>query len=318
LMVSPALSASRAVAILDWIVGHPGETFTLSELSRATAINVPSLMSVLQSLTEAGYLARHPTRKTYEAGPSLLAVGIVVSAHHRSLEILDPELEELAAAVGTECFASVVVGDQFVVVADAGRPGSHSLPVRVGYRFPFIAPIGDVFVAWSPPAEVESWIRRADAAHTHPALSRPRLEQQLAVVRTRGYSMNLFRNRGHLPSVALDRLAERPHDPNRREMVRAAVAEFSRNWEALQPKPGSRYDVSNVSAPVFNAHGRVLMAIVLNGFTQIDGRELLAHAERLMQTTRLLTKHGKGQFPEELRHGAGSAECSLSSPSRSR
>jgi DNA-binding IclR family transcriptional regulator len=59
-MVSSALSANRALAALDWVVGHPGESFTLSELSRAIGVNVPSLMSVLKSLTDAGYLVRHP------------------------------------------------------------------------------------------------------------------------------------------------------------------------------------------------------------------------------------------------------------------
>src|SRR5581483_5064624 len=98
-MVRSALAANRAVAVLDWIVGHPGEAFTLSELSRATAVNIPSLMAVLQSLTDSGYLTRHPTRKTFEAGSALLAAGVVINAHHPTLEILDRELDALAAAV---------------------------------------------------------------------------------------------------------------------------------------------------------------------------------------------------------------------------
>jgi hypothetical protein len=41
------------------------------------------------------------------------------------------------------------------------------------------------------------------------------------------------------------------------------------------------------------------MSLSLNGFTQISGREILANAERLLQTTRLLTKFGDGRFPDE-------------------
>lgn len=301
-MVRPALSASRAVSILDWIVSHPGQSFTLSELSRATDINIPSAMAVLRALTDSGYLARHPTKKSYEAGPALLAVGLVVSARHRSFEILDRELEQLAADVGTECFASVAVGDQTVVVADAGRPGSHSLPVRVGLRFPLMAPVGHPFVAWGSDAEVEAWIGRAEL--TNNELIRARLEQELALARRLGYLAAHFKNRGFQPATALEQLAERPDDPKRRETVRIAMAEFSESWEVLQPVRGQRYDVSNLSAPVFNAQGRVLMVIVINGFTQIEGGELLAYAERLLQTTRLLTKHGSGQFPEEVKNSA--------------
>jgi DNA-binding IclR family transcriptional regulator len=131
-MVRSALSANRTLAILDWVVSHPGEKFTLSELSRASGINIPSLMAVLQSLTDAGYLSRSPVRKTYEAGPALLAIGLSVGAHNRAFELLPGELEQLAQAVGVECSATVAIGDQTMTVADAGRPGSYSLPMRVG------------------------------------------------------------------------------------------------------------------------------------------------------------------------------------------
>jgi hypothetical protein len=41
--------------------------------------------------------------------------------------------------------------------------------------------------------------------------------------------------------------------------------QFSENWEVVRPVPGQRYDVSALSAPVFNWQGEVLMAIVVNG-----------------------------------------------------
>lgn len=295
-MVVSALSANRAVAVLDWIVGHPGEAFSLSELSRALDINIPSLMSVLQSLTDAGYLTRHPARRTYEAGPALLAIGLVVNAHHPSLDILGRELEALAESVESECFAAVVVGDQTVVVADAGRPGSKSVPVRVGLRFPLMAPVGQVFMAWSKPEEIETWIRRAEGPDR--SLDRDRLAKELALTRACGYSIAYFENAGFQPAIALESLDELPRDPRRRERVRTAVAEFGRSWKIIEPKPGRRYDISNVSAPIFNAQGKVMMAIIINGFSRIEGRELLAHAERLLQAARLLTKHGGGRDPE--------------------
>lgn len=295
-MVRSALSANRTLAILDWVVSHPGEKFTLSELSRASGINIPSLMAVLQSLTDVGYLSREPSRKTYEAGPALLAIGLSVGAHNRAFEILPKELEQLAQAVGTECSATVAIGDKTMTVADAGRPGSYSLPMRVGGRFPLMAPVGHVFMAWNEPAEVEAWISRSEGPGF--AIDRARIERELAVVRQKGYSLLHYARAGYQPSEALEHLLAKPDDPRRREMVRSAMAAFSEGWELLEPQPGQRYDVSNVVAPVFNGQGKVLMSIVLNGFAQIEGSELLGHVERLLQTTRLLTKHGNGRLPE--------------------
>ena len=59
--------------------------------------------------------------------------------------------------------------------------------------------------------------------------------------------------------------------------------------------------VARHPAPLVNLvrYGTVLlMAVVLNGFAQIEGGELLGHIERLLQCTRLLTKYGKGRVPE--------------------
>jgi DNA-binding IclR family transcriptional regulator len=294
-MVRSALSANRAIAIIDWIVSHSDEVFTLSELSRALDINVPSAMSVLQSLTDAGYLLRQPGRKTYEAGPALLAIGLVASRHHPAFKILDRELELLANSVGTECFAVIAVSEQFVNVAEAGRPGAHSMPVHVGLRFPFMAPVGHVNLAWSPLKDIEAWVRRADGPDTKMDLDR--IQQELALVRSLGYCAMHYQGVDYRPSEALEKLTGAPNDPSRQEAVRAAVAKFGENWEVLQPKPGMSYDVSNLTAPVFDSKGKVLMSIILNGFGRIEGSEVLAHAERLLQTTRLLTKIGNGQFP---------------------
>lgn len=295
-MVRSALAANRALAILDWVAGHPGERFTLSELSRAVGVNIPSLMAVLQSLVEAGYLARDPARKTYQAGPALLAIGLSAGAHNPAFAILGKELAELAQAVGTECSATVAIGEQTMTVADAGRPSAQSLPMRVGARFPLTAPVGHVFLAWAEPAEVEAWIARAEGPDV--SIDRARIAAELAEVRRKGYSLFHFAQADYRPADALEHLAGRRDDPRRREQLRTAMAVFGEQRVLIEPEPGQRYDVSNAVAPVFNAQGQVLMALVLNGFSQIEGGELLGHVERLLQATRLLTKSGGGRMPD--------------------
>jgi DNA-binding IclR family transcriptional regulator len=293
-MVDSALSANRALATLDWFVGHPGQAFTLSELSRALAINIPSLMAVLKSLTDRGYLIRHAENKSYEPGPALIAVGVITSARHPAFHRLAEELEELAAEVGNECFASVAIADQSIVVAEAGRPSSYSPPIKVGFRFPIIAPNGHVFVAWSSPAEIEDWIRRADLPSA--TVDRVRMTEELAVVRRYGCSVVQYGTIDFEPAAALEMLAKDPDDPARREAVKTAVANFTQHLTLLQPRSGETYESLNIAAPVFGPTGKVIMAIVINGLPKISGDDLLGCMERLARTTRLLTKQGGG-FP---------------------
>jgi Bacterial transcriptional regulator len=256
-------------------------------------------MSVLKSLTDAGYLVRHPEDKSFEPGPALLAVGLVTSAQHRAFAHLADELKQLSDTVEIECFASVAVSDQTVVVAEAGRPSSYSPAIRVGFRYPLMAPIGHTFMAWSSPAEIGDWIDRAEYGDY--TLDRRRLNEELAEVRSQGYAVVRYKNVDFRPAAALESLAERPRDRKRHDAVKAAVAEFSGSLKIVHPKAGRPYESLNISAPVFSPQGKVLMNVVINGVPRVDGREVLAHAERLLQMTRLLTKSGGGQFPKELK-----------------
>ena len=74
-MSRPALSASRSIAIIDFLAAFPGRGFTLSEIARAANINYGSCHAVLNALTLSGYLKRGPNQKSYVLGPALIAIG---------------------------------------------------------------------------------------------------------------------------------------------------------------------------------------------------------------------------------------------------
>jgi DNA-binding IclR family transcriptional regulator len=159
-MVRPALAATRAIDILNFFAAHPGGTFTLSELSASLDINLASALSVLQSLEDAGYLVRHPRRKTYELGPSLVALGDAALRSNRAVDLARVEMRTLAEEFNTEAIISVAVGDDLVILAVEGRPQLSSADVRVGQRMPLVPPLGQVFFAWSPPDEGSRWRAR--------------------------------------------------------------------------------------------------------------------------------------------------------------
>ncbi|MDG4863678.1 helix-turn-helix domain-containing protein, partial [Streptomyces sp. T-3] len=110
-MVRPALAAGRALAVLDYFAAHPEQSYSLSELSEALDINLASLLSVLQALVDAGYLVRHPQRKTYGLGMSLVAAGHAALTRHRVVDRARSELRALAAESGAAYVVSAVAGD---------------------------------------------------------------------------------------------------------------------------------------------------------------------------------------------------------------
>jgi IclR helix-turn-helix domain len=74
-MVKPALAATRAAAVLDYLSMRPGRPCTLTEIAGALRVSPASMLAVLAALTDAGYLVRHSAHKTYVVGPAVVALG---------------------------------------------------------------------------------------------------------------------------------------------------------------------------------------------------------------------------------------------------
>jgi DNA-binding IclR family transcriptional regulator len=188
--VAGSPSVERVVTVIDFLVSRPGESFGLSELSRALGMSKATAHGVCMTLTESGWLLRHPVDKTYTLGPALIAAGHAAGA--RQLDLVDharPVMEELAAHLAAQVVASSTVGDEMVLLATAGRPGPMWLAFTVGQRVPLAPPLGTVFLAWAGPDAVESWLDRLKTSAT--TQDKERLRSALAAIRGRGYALNL-------------------------------------------------------------------------------------------------------------------------------
>ncbi|GCD93270.1 IclR family transcriptional regulator [Embleya hyalina] len=297
-MVRPALAAGRAVEILNFFAAHPGQAYTLSELHTALGINLASALAVLQALEDGGYLVRHPRRKTYELGPAPIALGDAALRGNRAVDLARAELRSLAGEFDTELVASVAIGDEVVILAVEGRPQLASADVRVGQRLRMVPPLGQVFHAWSPPAEVDAWLDRLDERVRGTA--RIHLPATLGAVRERGYSITLDSPTRTRIGDTLERMAEHPREaPLLRDRLAELVAALGEEeYELIAVDPDTTYDISTLVAPVFDAAGRVAVALTLNGLKAVTGRRVGDYGERLGAVARLVTRRSGGRAPE--------------------
>lgn len=296
-MVRPAPAATRSVHVLDFIAAHPGQQFTLSEIARALELNPASVLSILQSLSDGGYVTRHPRHKTYALGPALVVLGRGALLEHHSIDVAVAEMESLAADLGTEAALSTNVGEDILILATEGKPRSSTNEVRVGARLPYSAPFGSVLAAWSGDHAIETWVARAlpDPA---PGVTEG-LRANLRVVRDRGCSVGLDSPARARLGALLQELIDRPMDVDLRAKSAALIAEFAPSYLLDQIEPGVRYPVSVVSAPVFGMDGEVLYEMAVTGLTQpTTGEELPAIVQRLKAAVSVVTKgtHGRARF----------------------
>jgi DNA-binding IclR family transcriptional regulator len=291
----PALSAERTVEILNFLAAHPLESFTLSELSARLDINKASAHAVLGTLTEAGYLVRHPRHKTYELGPALVAVGHAALERHRAVDVARDEIRRLSTKLDAEVLASAIVAEEMVIVARAGRPTSTGL--WVGARIPLVPPLGTVFVAWSPEAEIDEWLHRVGASATGSDLDRYR--RAVAAVRDRGYSVGLEAEARTRLGELLAELVDHPHARDSRAAIDAAVDDLGHEEYNLLDSDDARSAVVNhIAAPVFGRHGEVVLALTMHGFAEpLPVAEVPRQAALLLRAARTVTAAASGRAP---------------------
>ncbi|MBA4863593.1 helix-turn-helix domain-containing protein [Streptomyces sp. PSKA54] len=292
-MARPAPAAAKALKIIDLLVTHRGEQFTISDLARRTGSSLGSAHAVLAVLEESGYLTRHPTRRTYGLGPALVSAGIAALEQHPAIRVSAERITELSAELDADVVVSAATPAEIVFVAVGETSSRYGPGFREGERLPLVPPLGLVFMAWAHPREVEAWLGRAPFT-----LDRERVELALAAVRDRGYALGL----ASAIKRTLGDAAESFADPERAEAAdRNDLAEsisLDDNYDLPTVEPDQEYDLGMASAPVFDADRRVLVAITASGFSPgLTGREVIDIAERVKACATLVTKQTRGRLP---------------------
>ncbi len=268
-MARPALAATRALDIVSFLTEHPSDAFTMAQLTRALRLNQGSAHAILTTMTEQGFLTRHPEHRTFRLGPALVAVGEASARANPIIGVAREELLTLSKDLGLPALASMRTGQELRVVVRVGPHVANGPPRRVGQRYPLVPPIGVVLVAWSPPSVREEWI----AART-PGVDVDDIVTLLEQVRARGYDIGAgIAARGELGAAA-EQLSDDPLDAIRAAQVRNRAGVIPRS-------PGD--DVAVVGVPVLDGSGEAVLECIVYGFT---ARPAAAELRRVAAATR--------------------------------
>ncbi|WP_236794704.1 IclR family transcriptional regulator [Amycolatopsis sp. GM8] len=294
-----ARSATRAVAVLDYFTTHPTRPCTLSELAVEVGASPSSLTSVLQALTDTGYLVRHPRHKTYELGPALIAVGRAASGRHPVVDLARPELRGLAERFDADCVGSVLVADEILILVVEGRASQNTRGVSIGHRIPLVPPFGEIWLAHSEPDAVRRWLagvlpEEPDEARSGAADTERRLHEVLRRVRERGFAVNLRSE--WLDAFQHALLGQRAYGDDARGQLARMAASYD-SYELLDESPDATYEPEMIIAPVFGPDASVVFAITLTGLKPCTGSEIDHIAAGVAETGLWLTRAIGGRVP---------------------
>ncbi|GAA1518358.1 flavin reductase [Nocardioides humi] len=182
-------------------------------------------------------------------------------------------MEQLAQEVRAEVIAVGDVAGHTVSLAVADSPGGDYVPTVVGYRTPFVFPVGSVFIAWDE-AATDAWLPAAEPARGQGIAALDR-------VRRRGWAIAI----GDVHYDQLERSVSRLFAHDEQASIATAMQRLDGGLFDLELERGATYDVRMLMAPVFGADGGVALGLMLRGFTQhLDSTEILAIADTLTAT----------------------------------
>ncbi|MDR2856375.1 MAG: helix-turn-helix domain-containing protein [Novosphingobium sp.] len=283
-MSRPALSATRSIEIMELLASFPERQFSLSDIVKATEINIASSHAILNALSGKGYITRHPKLKTYSLGPSLIAAGFAAQKAQPIVEHAIDAARKLREELDIPVLLSTVAGEELLAIFSLPDSSGSVAGMTVGERLPLVAPVGAPFLAWSPQEEIDAWIERRNTPLT-PEL-RALLREDLHLTRERGYHVHLRPPERRTIGSLMAEMATSSHIVDYKDEVRKLIHEFS--TEMCHPVsfvPETAYDVMLIASPIFDQEGRAAYSLAIGGFMrQLAGRQLLTYADRLSRT----------------------------------
>jgi DNA-binding IclR family transcriptional regulator len=293
----PALSASRALKVLDFLAAHPGSEHTMSGIARGLAVNTSSTYSVLNVLEAGGYVTRDPESRTYRLGFGALAVGHAALGQHPVIQRARERTTELATRLRLECLTGAIVGAEVVIVAEAGSPERLRLRPRVGQRLPNSPAMSALAAAYADGDELEAWLDRLGPGVG--AGVRNSYRRAAAAVRARGYEIGLETPAREQIGMALARLNLEPHSRRLQHQLAGLVTRLAQeDHKLLDPDPSATYPVNNIQVPIFDRHSRCIAGITLLGFDRpLATRDIEHYSRTLLEAADEITRSTGGQPP---------------------
>ncbi|CAB4725084.1 unannotated protein [freshwater metagenome] len=294
--LAPSAPAHRVVDVISYLAAHPTVELSVSDIARGTGLNRTTCQSILLSLEPRGWVQRRSDLR-YALGAGMIPLGEAALAGLQVVDELRAELDTLVAAVGLEALASVVSGDEIVVVAHARLAGVLSQTVRLGQTIPFVPPFGIAHLLHAPDGTIDAWLDRARVKFEPD--ERRAYRESIRFAEDRGYVVVLDVEARRRFEQAVSELADRPASHAARRRRDELVARLHREERSFGPWTGSESaEVSQISAAVYGHDGHPVAAIGVHAQPhQIDPSRISEHATSVLEAADRVTARIHGRNP---------------------
>ncbi|GGM38922.1 helix-turn-helix domain-containing protein [Dactylosporangium sucinum] len=254
-------TTARVVAVMEFLAGHTGEALGLSELSRELGINKATLLSIISTLLDDGWLLQHPTTRCYSLGPTLIGAGSAALGRFPDTGPIRPLMDRFAAGYDVGCVAVAVAEGQLVVLSRSGFGDPLHGLARSGVRMPFAPPFGLALSAWYPPGRFDAWMAAANPPVGPEEM--PGLLGDVATARDRGFVVGLDLPPDHELAQQLRAQRLETAGISTELLVHLGQALRRHGYHLDDIRPAASYRVNHISVPILGPQGGPEIALMV-------------------------------------------------------
>jgi DNA-binding IclR family transcriptional regulator len=276
----PSPPTRRVIAVMELLAGHHDMSLALADICRELGISRSTGHAILHTLCANAWALRDPVSGKYSLGPAVATLSRQTAPLSRLLR--DP-LHRLCRSIDMPVCISEV-RSQSIVVVDAVSPSGTRPPVPAGLRLPFLAPFGREFVAWAPAAQQKEWVAGSGPVND---VFRARIPKVLKEIRERGYGIERLTDPLLRVFIAMQALDDGNGPDPVATRLAGAVADLTvvdfLAGELTEATPGP---LATISAPIFDAAGRVVMSVSAQPYRQLTTEQVRAIGAQVMEFAR--------------------------------
>lgn len=186
----PVIALTRGLDVLR-AVNVFGDAST-AELQRHTGLPRPTVVRMLETLEQEGYVVRDPGTGRFQPGGRALQLSNGYRAHERIARIAEPVLAALRARIGWPSDVAIPDGDAMLIASTTRAFDRMLMNRRSGTRAPILgSALGRAYLAFCPDETRErivATLRASSAPFDAPARAPASLARMLGAVRRAGYA----------------------------------------------------------------------------------------------------------------------------------
>ncbi len=199
------MSLTKGLLILESFITASEDGLSLSEIVKATGLNIATTHRICSILEKKRFITRHQETKRYWLGPTILTLGGSLSKFHRLIDIARPYMQKLSQEVQEAVNLSILEDSKAIIVEKVDIDRTIIPRIKIGQRMPLhCSASGKIFLSGMEKKEFDRLLMKLklNKLTQYTIDSKDKLIRQIEFVRDHGYANNIGEYDEELAAIA--------------------------------------------------------------------------------------------------------------------